>query len=74
MYAKILFYLIFVSQVTFILPVFVNKVVDIIYEKDFGVDESLQALTYIIRSKQPDIILLNFNENGLQKNDICGMI
>ena len=65
-----MFYLIFVSQVNFILPVSVNKVVDIIQEKDFDVDEFFQALTYIIRSKQPDTMLVNFNENGLQKNDI----
>ena len=34
-------------------------------------NEFLFTLTYIIQSKQPDIILGVFNGNYLQKNNIC---
>ena len=44
----------------------------ILYRKNnCSVNEFLQALTYIIQSKQSDIILGDFNGNCLQKNNIC---
>ena len=40
-------------------------------KKNCSVNEFLHALAYIMQSKKPDIILGDFNENCLQKNNIC---
>ena len=50
------------------------KLLTLYRKKNCSANGFLQALTSIMQSKQPDIILGDFHENCLQKNNICSRL